>query len=101
MSPSQCMVPTRTAATQDHLYDLLILGGGPAGLTAGLYAARYGIDTQLIERPVPSHRPNSSALVRTCLGCVEGPGAANSQRIREQAMRFGLRIRADAIQSVE
>jgi thioredoxin reductase (NADPH) len=92
---------THPTPTTDHLYELLILGDGPAGLTAGLYAARSGLDTLLVERPTSGRQPDTTALVQSCPGCVEGPGAANSQRIREQALRFGLRIRTTPIEAVD
>ena len=36
--------------TLDHIYDMIIIGGGPAGYTAALYAARAGLDTLVIEK---------------------------------------------------
>ncbi len=41
--------------SKDELYDVIILGGGPAGLTAGIYAMRAALKTVLIEKGLPGH----------------------------------------------
>jgi len=53
-------------------HDLIIVGGGPAGLTAGLYAARSRIDTLLVERLTPGGQVMTTDLVENYPGFEEG-----------------------------
>ncbi len=73
--------------------DLLILGGGPAGLTAGMYAARARIPVLLIEKGLPGGQMAATELVDNYPGCVEPIyGLELSQRMEAQAKKFGLEI---------
>ncbi len=79
-------------------YDLLIIGGGPAGLTAGLYAARAGIKTILIEQLIPGGQMVTTDWVDNYPGFPEGiSGLELSQRMRDQADRFGLSIETNEV----
>jgi len=72
-------------------YDLLIAGGGPAGLTAGLYAARAKLRTVLIEKMVPGGQAASTFLIENYPGFPDGiSGQDLSQAMESQAKRFGL-----------
>jgi thioredoxin reductase (NADPH) len=74
-------------------YDLLIAGGGPAGLTAGLYAARAKLRTLLIEKMAPGGQAASTFLIENYPGFPEGiPGPDLAQAMEKQAKRFGLEI---------
>ena len=74
-------------------YDLLIVGGGPAGLTAGMYATRGGLRTVLIEKLAPGGQAASTFMIENYPGFPEGiPGPALSQAMENQAKRFGLEI---------
>ncbi len=74
-------------------YDLIIIGGGPAGLTAGLYAARGKLRTLLIEKMAPGGQVASTFLVENYPGFPEGiPGLDLAQAMENQAKRFGLEI---------
>lgn len=82
----------KTMAERSH-YDLIVVGGGPAGLTAALYTAREGIDTLVIERAALG----GQAAVTECLENVPGfaqgiSGAAYSDQLRQQAERFGVEL---------
>lgn len=73
--------------------DLVIIGGGPAGLTAGLYAARAQLQTLLIEKMAPGGQAASTFLIENYPGFPEGiPGPDLSQAMENQAKRFGLKI---------
>jgi thioredoxin reductase (NADPH) len=61
-------------------------------MTAGLYAARNGLDALLLERGLPGGQMASSEEIENCPGCVEGSGAVIGQRMLDQATRFGLRV---------
>jgi len=74
-------------------YDLLIIGGGPAGLTAGMYATRGGLRTVLIEKLAPGGQAASTFMIENYPGFPEGiPGPELSQAMENQAKRFGLEI---------
>jgi thioredoxin reductase (NADPH) len=74
-------------------YDLLIAGGGPAGLTAGLYAARARLRTLLIENMAPGGQTTSTFRVENYPGFPDGiSGLDLAQAMERQAKRFGLEI---------
>lgn len=76
-----------------HYYDLVIVGGGPAGLTAALYAAREGIDTLVIERAAPGGQATATERLENVPGFAEGvEGAVFASQLRKQAERFGVEI---------
>lgn len=83
-------------------YDLVIIGGGPAGLTAGLYAARARLNVVLIERMSPGGQVIVTDWVENYPGFPEGlSGADLSMKMSEQAQRFGLVIEYDEVQSLD
>lgn len=72
-------------------YEVAIIGGGPAGLTAGLYASRYGLSTVLIERGMYGGQIVNSAHVENYPGFPQGvSGMDLGQMFYEQSTRFGL-----------
>jgi thioredoxin reductase (NADPH) len=74
-------------------YDLVIIGGGPAGLTAGLYAGRARLCALLIEKLIHGGQMMTTDLVENYPGFPEGiSGPELSDRMRQQAERFGLKI---------
>jgi thioredoxin reductase (NADPH) len=73
--------------------DLIIIGGGPAGLTAGIYAGRARLCTYLIEKLIHGGQMMTTDLVENYPGFPEGiSGPDLSDRMRQQAERFGLKI---------
>jgi len=83
-------------------YDLLILGGGPAGLTAGIYGARGGRKVALIERAVPGGQAFLTNEIENYPGFPKGvSGPELMQAFQEQAERFGVKIIMADIQEVE
>ncbi|HEX7401740.1 MAG TPA: thioredoxin-disulfide reductase [candidate division Zixibacteria bacterium] len=76
---------------EERVYDLIIIGGGPAGLTAGIYATRGKLDTLLLERLNPGGLVASTELVENYPGYPEGiVGAELIKKMEEQAAKFGL-----------
>jgi thioredoxin reductase (NADPH) len=74
-------------------YDLAILGGGPAGLSAAVYGASEGLKTVLIERWVVGGQAGTTSRIENYLGFPEGiSGAELAQRARDQACKFGAEI---------
>ena len=84
-------VPLGGARVPKQVVDIAIVGGGPAGYAAGLYAARAGRDTWLIEKGVPGGQMATTDLIENCPGCVEGSGAEIGATMRRQAVKFGLK----------
>lgn len=74
-------------------YDIIIIGGGPAGLTAGLYASRARLNTLLIERALIGGQIVTTDKVENYPGFEEGiSGPELVKRMELQAKRFGLEI---------
>jgi thioredoxin reductase (NADPH) len=77
----------------EKFYDLVIVGGGPAGLAAAVYASSEGLRTVIVERDVPGGQAGSSALIENYLGFPDGlSGAELASRAVTQAQKFGTEI---------
>lgn len=73
------------------IYDIIILGGGPAGLTAGLYASRARLSTLLLERMALGGQVNNSEKIENYPGFEKSiSGFQLVQNLEKQAKRFGL-----------
>lgn len=82
----------RTVAEQT-LYDLCIVGGGPAGLAAAVYGASEGLRTVVIEREAPGGQAGQSAAIENYLGFPRGlSGADLTHRAVAQVRRFGAEM---------
>lgn len=82
----------KTKASRHH-YELIVLGGGPAGLTAALYTAREAIDTLVIERAAFGGQSAGTEKLDNMPGFPEGiAGIDFSNRLRKQAERFGVEL---------
>jgi thioredoxin reductase (NADPH) len=82
----------RTRAEQP-LYDLCIVGAGPAGLAAAVYAASEGLRTVVVERDAPGGQAGQSAAIENYLGFPKGlSGADLTRRAVAQAARFGAEM---------
>ena len=74
-------------------YDLIILGGGPAGLAAGVYGASEGLRAVIVEREAPGGQAGLSARIENYLGFPSGlSGGDLARRAVTQARRFGAEI---------
>ncbi|MFI1328965.1 FAD-dependent oxidoreductase [Streptomyces sp. NPDC020845] len=74
-------------------YDLVIIGGGPAGLGAAVYGASEGLRTVLVERSATGGQAGQSSRIENYLGFPDGvSGAQLTDRARRQAAKFGAEI---------
>ena len=82
----------RTSARQP-LYDVCIVGGGPAGLAAAMYAASEGLSAVIVEREAPGGQAGQSATIENYLGFPKGlTGSDLAQRAIAQVSRFGAEM---------
>lgn len=82
-----------TTEAKQTYYDLIIIGGGPAGLTASIYASREGSDVLLIERSGLGGQAGVTVGLDNFPGFPEGiTGQEFSERVTRQARRFGVEI---------
>lgn len=74
-------------------YDLIVVGGGPAGLAASIYGASEGMRTVVVEQDVPGGQATYSAIIENYPGFPEGlSGSDLARRMIDQAERFGVEI---------
>ena len=77
---------------QDH-YDLVIVGGGPAGLAAAVYGASEGLRTVMVEREAPGGQAGQSSRIENYLGFPAGlSGSDLARRATDQARRLGAEL---------
>lgn len=78
---------------EEKIYDAIIIGGGPAGLTAGIYLDRARMNTLLIEKALPGGQAILTEIIENYPGFPLGiAGPELMQKMEEQAIRFGLKI---------
>lgn len=86
----------------NHIYDTIIIGGGPAGLSAGLYASRSRMDTLLIERAKYGGQAVTTDELDNYPGSIEEcTGSKLIQRMKEQAEEFGTQFVKEEIVSID
>jgi thioredoxin reductase (NADPH) len=78
-------------------YDVIIVGGGPAGMTAGLYTSRAKLKSLLIEKKLPGGQLWNTELIEDYPGFESITGAELAQRMESQVRRLGLEIEADGV----
>ncbi len=86
----------------DTDYDLVIMGSGPAGLTAGLYAARARMKVAIYEKSLPGGQVLTTDWIENYPGFPEGiSGTELTQRMTDQVRHFGLDIQSDEVLSAD
>ncbi|HWQ98718.1 MAG TPA: thioredoxin-disulfide reductase [Clostridia bacterium] len=86
----------------ESIYDVIILGAGPAGLSAGLYAGRSRLKTLIIEKLAPGGQIAITDEIENYPGSVEHEtGPSLVKRMAEQAKKFGAEFISDTVLSVE
>ncbi len=86
----------------EHIYDVIIIGGGPAGYTAALYAARAGLDTLIIEKMAPGGQMTLTGDIDNYPGFDEGiDGFTLGMKMQQGAEKFGAKTEYTEIISVD
>src|SRR2546423_2338372 len=80
------------AMEKDRRYDVVIIGAGPAGLTAALYAGRARVKTALLERGAPGGQLLNAEAIEDYPGFDHITGPELAQRMADQAAKFGVQI---------
>ena len=84
-----------------NIYDLIIIGGGPAGLSAGLYAGRSKLRTLIIEKEHTGGQINTTAEVVNYPGIVKTSGPELTNQMRIQAENFGVKFKTADVLDVD
>ena len=85
----------------EEIYDVIIIGGGPGGLSAGVYSMRAALKTVLIEKGAPGGQVVNSDEVENYLGFEHINGAELSIKFAEHAQSYGLEVISDEVVAVE
>ncbi|CAL7893938.1 FAD-dependent oxidoreductase [Fusobacterium necrophorum] len=81
----------------ERIYDVIIIGGGPAGLSAGIYAGRAKLDVLLLEKAVPGGQIRITEEVVNYPGILETTGAGFGEKAAEQAKKFGVQFATEEV----
>ncbi len=97
VNPAICELADELGITEtpetDKLYDVAIVGAGPAGLAAAVYAASEGLSTIVVEENAPGGQAGTSSKIENCLGFPTGiSGAQLASRGHLQALKFGVQF---------
>src|SRR2546423_10706365 len=84
----------------DHRYDVVIIGAGPAGLTAALYAGRARIKTVLLERGAPGGQLLNTDAIEDYPGFDHITGPELAQRMADQAVKFGVDLKTSRVTAI-
>ena len=82
-------------------YDVAIIGAGPAGLTAGLYCARYGLRTIIIEKGIIGGTASWAGSVQNYPGFLDISGLELMMKFQEQAEKAGAKIELDTVLEIK
>ncbi len=86
----------------EKIFEVIIIGGGPAGLTAGLYTSRAGLKSLLLEKGVFGGQITNAEHVENFPGFPQGiSGIELGDRMREQAEKYNLKIESDEATGIE
>ncbi|MBZ5969999.1 FAD-dependent oxidoreductase [Leuconostoc gasicomitatum] len=83
--------------TKDHIYDTIIIGGGPAGLSAGIYAGRATMDTLIIEGDQIGGQVVTTSIVANYPAVETIDGTELVNKMQQQAKDFGVNFVADTV----
>lgn len=84
-----------------EIYDLVCVGGGPAGLTAAIYAARAGLRVLVLEQGAPGGKLLSTAEIENWPGQISAEGRVLAASMEEHAKAAGAEIRWDVVRDIE
>jgi len=87
--------------SENHIYDVIIAGAGPAGMTAGVYASRANLDTLMLERGVPGGQMADTEDIENYPGYEHILGQELSTKMFEHAKKFGTEYAYGDIKGVE
>ncbi len=86
----------------EHIYDMIVIGGGPGGYTAALYATRAGLDTMVLEKMTAGGQMTQTAQIDNYPGFDQGiDGFELGEKMRSGAERFGAKTEFAEVQTVQ
>src|SRR2546429_6910935 len=85
---------------KNRRYDVVIIGGGPAGLTAALYAGRARVKTVLLERGAPGGQLLNTEAIEDYPGFDHITGPELAQRMADQAVKFGVDLETARVTAI-
>ena len=96
------LLPEKEKVMHLHIYDMVIIGGGPGGYTAALYAARAGMDTVVLERLSAGGQMALTHQIDNYPGFTDGVGGYElGEQMKNQAERFGAKTVSADVQKVD
>ena len=87
--------------SENGIYDVVIVGGGPGGLSAGIYAKRAALETVLVEQGLQGGQVAMSAEVENYLGFENISGSELAMKFSQHAESLGVEVRSDQVTAIE